>query len=81
MMAAGAMGAGVKLLEADMTKDAVKKKLGVTVNGMVEGDVHDIGKSLVSTMLQSAGFEVHDLGRDVPLQDFIGKVKETGAAW
>jgi dimethylamine corrinoid protein len=79
MMAAGAMEAGVSLLEADMPKDAAKKKLGVIVNGTVEGDVHDIGKSIVSTMLQSAGFEVHDLGRDVPLQDFIDKIKETDA--
>ncbi|WP_319506204.1 dimethylamine corrinoid protein MtbC [uncultured Methanolobus sp.] len=79
MMAAGAMEAGVKLLEADLPKDAVSKKLGVIVNGTVEGDVHDIGKSIVSTMLQSAGFEVHDIGRDVPLQDFIDKIKETNA--
>lgn len=79
MMAAGAMEAGVALLEADMPKDAVNKKLGVIVNGTVEGDVHDIGKSIVSTMLQSAGFEVHDIGRDVPLQDFIDKAKETNA--
>ena len=79
MMAAGAMEAGVALLEADMPKDAASKKLGVIVNGTVEGDVHDIGKSIVSTMLQSAGFEVHDIGRDVPLQDFIDKIKETDA--
>ncbi|WP_319506190.1 dimethylamine corrinoid protein MtbC [uncultured Methanolobus sp.] len=79
MMAAGAMEAGVSLLEADLPKDAVSKKLGVIVNGTVEGDVHDIGKSIVSTMLQSAGFEVHDIGRDVPLQDFIDKIKETNA--
>lgn len=79
MMAAGAMEAGVQLLEADMPTDAAKKKLGVIVNGTVEGDVHDIGKSIVSTMLQSSGFEVHDIGRDVPLQDFIDKAKETGA--
>jgi dimethylamine corrinoid protein len=79
MMAAGAMEAGVTLLEADLPKDAVSKKLGVIVNGTVEGDVHDIGKSIVSTMLQSAGFEVHDIGRDVPLQDFIDKIKETNA--
>ncbi|WP_406655943.1 dimethylamine corrinoid protein MtbC [Methanolobus sp. ZRKC2] len=79
MMAAGAMEAGVALLEADMPKDAASKKLGVIVNGTVEGDVHDIGKSIVSTMLQSAGFEVHDIGRDVPLQVFIDKIKETDA--
>jgi len=79
MMAAGAMEAGVALLEADMPADAASKKLGVIVNGTVEGDVHDIGKSIVSTMLQSAGFEVHDIGRDVPLQNFIDKIKETDA--
>ena len=43
--------------------------------GTVEGDVHDIGKSICSTMLQCAGFEVHDLGRDVPLKNFIEEVK------
>jgi dimethylamine corrinoid protein len=79
MMAAGAMQAGVDILEADMPKGAASKKLGVIVNGTVEGDVHDIGKSIVSTMLQSSGFEVHDLGRDVPLQNFIDKIKETDA--
>jgi len=79
MMAAGAMEAGVALLEKDMPKDAASKKLGIIVNGTVEGDVHDIGKSIVSTMLQSSGFEVHDIGRDVPLQDFIDKAKETSA--
>lgn len=79
MMAAGAMQEGVDILEADMPKDAASKKLAVIVNGTVEGDVHDIGKSIVSTMLQSSGFEVHDIGRDVPLQNFIDKVKETNA--
>lgn len=79
MLAAGAMESGVSILEADMPKEAASKKLGVIVNGTVEGDVHDIGKSIVSTMLQSAGFEVHDIGRDVPLQDFIDKIKETNA--
>lgn len=79
MMAAGAMQEGVDILEADMPKDKASKKLAVIVNGTVEGDVHDIGKSIVSTMLQSSGFEVHDIGRDVPLQNFIDKIKETNA--
>ena len=48
---------------------------GTVVMGTVEGDVHDIGKSICSTMLQCAGFEVHDLGRDVPLKNFIDEVK------
>ncbi len=79
MMAADAMTAGVSLLEADMPAGDRGKKLGVIVNGTVEGDVHDIGKSIVSTMLQSAGFEVHDIGRDVPIRNFVEKAKETGA--
>lgn len=79
MMAADAMTAGVGLLEADMPAGDRGKKLGVIVNGTVEGDVHDIGKSIVSTMLQSAGFEVHDIGRDVPIRNFVEKAKETGA--
>ena len=45
------------------------------VMGTVEGDVHDIGKSICSTMLQCAGFEVHDLGRDVPTPEFIKEVE------
>ena len=48
---------------------------GVAVMGTVEGDVHDIGKSICSTMLQCAGFEVRDLGRDVPLKDFVSECK------
>ena len=79
MMAADAMTAGVKLLEADMPAGTGTKKLGVIVNGTVEGDVHDIGKSIVSTMLQSAGFEVYDIGRDVPIKNFIDKAKEVNA--
>ena len=79
MLAANAMQGGVALLEADIPKETKSKKLGVIVNGTVEGDVHDIGKSIVSTMLQASGFEVHDIGRDVPLQNFIDKIKETNA--
>jgi len=79
MMTADAMTAGVSLLEADMPAGDKGKKLGVIVNGTVEGDVHDIGKSIVSTMLQSAGFEVHDIGRDAPIRNFVEKAKETGA--
>ena len=47
--------------------------------GVVEGDTHDIGKNLVKIMMESAGFEVHDLGRDVPLQKFIDVAEEIGA--
>ena len=61
---------GPKLAAAGGNND----KLGVAVMGTVEGDVHDIGKSICSTMLQCAGFEVHDLGRDVPKQKFVDEI-------
>jgi dimethylamine corrinoid protein len=79
MMAADAMTAGVAALKDLMPEGSASSKMGVIVNGTVEGDVHDIGKSIVSTMLQSAGFEVHDIGRDVPIKDFVKKAKEVNA--
>ncbi|TAH75093.1 MAG: dimethylamine corrinoid protein 3 [Methanosarcina mazei] len=79
MMAADAMTAGVNALKDLMPEGSASSKMGVIVNGTVEGDVHDIGKSIVSTMLQSAGFEVHDIGRDVPIRNFIEKAKEVNA--
>jgi dimethylamine corrinoid protein len=79
MVAADAMTAGVKVLEKDMPKGKDAKKAAVIVTGTVEGDVHDIGKSIVSTMLQCAGYEVHDLGRDVPTANFIDTIKSKNA--
>lgn len=58
--------------------DSVAKK-GVVVFGTVEGDVHDIGKGICVSMLKASGFEVHDLGREVPADTFIEKAEEVGA--
>lgn len=58
--------------------DSVAKK-GVIVFGTVEGDVHDIGKGICVSMLKATGFEVHDLGREVPADKFIEKAEEVGA--
>lgn len=58
------------------TDDKVKLK---AVVGVVEGDTHDIGKNLFKIMLETQGFEVYDLGRDVPPDQFIDKAKEVGA--
>lgn len=55
------------------------KKLGKIVFGTVAGDIHDIGKNIVVFMLEVNGFEVYDLGVDVPPEKFVEKVKETGA--
>ena len=52
---------------------------GTVVIGTVRGDIHEIGKSLVATMLAANGFEVHDLGVDVPTDAFVARVKEAGA--
>ncbi len=77
MMAATAMQNVISELDMNTSGTIDSKK--VIINGTVEGDVHDIGKSIVSTMLQSSGFIVHDLGRDVPIKKFIDAVKEYNA--
>jgi len=58
---------------------AVKQELGTVVMGTVKGDIHDIGKDIVVTMLRVTGFDVHDLGVDQPPEAFVGKARETGA--
>jgi len=59
--------------------EAETEKLGKVIIGTVAGDIHDIGKNLVTFMLDISGFEVYDLGIDVPIQNFVDKIKETGA--
>lgn len=79
IVASEAMVAGVKILEGALPQDNKSNKLGVVVLGTIEGDVHDIGKGIVATMLRVYGFEVHDLGRDVPISKFVEKAKEVQA--
>lgn len=52
---------------------------GRVVIGTVQGDLHDIGKNIVIALMRAAGFEVYDLGVDVPAEKFVEKVRETGA--
>jgi len=52
---------------------------GTVVLGTVQGDIHDIGKNIVASILRCEGFEVHDLGVDVPPEKFVAKLEETGA--
>ena len=59
--------------------DAEIKRLGKVIIGTVAGDIHDIGKDIVAFMLDVNGFEVYDLGVDVPIEKFVEKIKETGA--
>ena len=80
MMAAAAMKAAMGILEPElMSRQERREVLGTVVIGTVEGDIHEIGKSLVATMLAAAGFEVHDLGVDVPAGRFVEQVQATGA--
>ncbi len=57
----------------------VRSSPGTVVIGTVQGDIHEIGKSLVATMLEAAGFQVHDLGVDVPVETFVAKAQEVDA--
>lgn len=59
--------------------NAAEAGRGPVVIGTVRGDLHDIGKSLVATLLTAHGFVVHDLGSDVPVEAFVEKSRETGA--
>jgi methanogenic corrinoid protein MtbC1 len=68
-----------EVVKPKLTKAAGTKKLGKIVFGTVAGDIHDIGKDIVVFMLDVNGFEVYDLGVDVPVQKFVDKIKETGA--
>jgi trimethylamine corrinoid protein len=70
------MKAAMDILQPEMAKANIKSRsLGKIVIGTVEGDIHDIGKNLVASMLQANGFEVFDLGADVKLERFIEKAE------
>lgn len=79
LICSDAMYAGIDILKSNIKGDSRKEKYKAVV-GVVEGDTHDIGKNLFKIMLETAGFEVYDLGRDVPSIDFINKAKEVGAS-
>lgn len=68
-----------EIVKPKLTKEVEVKRLGKFVLGTVAGDIHDIGKDIVAFMLDVNGFEVHDLGIDVPVQKFVEKIKETNA--
>lgn len=77
---AEAMKAAMAILEPELKKRNAGSRLGGrVVIGTVQGDIHDIGKNLVASMLQAGGFEVHDLGADVKLERYIDAAEEVGA--
>ncbi len=79
LIASEAVKKAVAILKPSIENAKKKEKIGTVVIGTVEGDVHEIGKGIVSLMLQVSNFEVHDLGRDVPLEKFVEKAKEVKA--
>ena len=79
LIASETMMAAVEILEAALPEDKQQEKLGVIVIGTVEGDIHDIGKGIIVTMLRVHGYEVHDLGRDIPIAEFVTKARELKA--
>jgi corrinoid protein of di/trimethylamine methyltransferase len=80
MMAAEAMKQALAVLEPEMQRrGSVRQSLGRVVIGTIQGDIHEIGKNLVGTMLSANGFEVFDLGVDVAPQRFAEKAAEVGA--
>jgi len=80
IIAADGMKKAMTVLEPELAarKESVETP-GVVVIATVKGDIHEIGKSLVATMLAANGFQVHDLGVDVPITTIIEKVRETNA--
>jgi 5-methyltetrahydrofolate--homocysteine methyltransferase len=78
LMAARAMKAGIEVIRPLFNKAGVET-LGKVVIGTVKGDLHDIGKNLVAMMVEGSGFEIVDLGVDVPPEKFVDAVKKNGA--
>jgi corrinoid protein of di/trimethylamine methyltransferase len=80
VMAGEAMKAAVATLEPEMQRRGTARQVfGKVVLATVEGDIHEIGKTLVGTMLSASGFQVYDLGVDVPSARIIEKIKEVDA--
>lgn len=80
IISASGMQNAMEILEPELKARSQEIKVaGKVVIGTVQGDIHEIGKSLVGTMLAANGFQVYDLGVDVPVEKFVEKAKETGA--
>lgn len=78
LLCSDAMYAGLEILKGHIKAAEEGEKRKVVI-GVVEGDTHDIGKNLVKIMLETSGFEVFDLGRDIPPAAFVEKAKEVNA--
>jgi corrinoid protein of di/trimethylamine methyltransferase len=79
LLAADAMYQALDVLLPHIPKEDAAKRVNMII-GVVEGDVHDIGKNIVKTMFTAAGFDVHDIGKDQPADAFVEAVKKNHAA-
>jgi len=71
LLCSDALYAGLDILKPHVKIDLDRKRPGKIIIGVVEGDIHDIGKNLLKTMFEAAGWEIHDLGKDVKLGRFV----------
>jgi len=78
LIASDALYTGLEVLTPHLKRNQEEKKIKLVL-GVVEGDTHDIGKNLVKILLEVGNFEVFDLGRDIPAEDFVAKAKEVDA--
>jgi len=80
VIASNAMQEAMRLLEPELlARQQAVETLGTLVIGTVKGDIHEIGKSLVATMMSANGFRVYDVGVDVAAETFVDKIREVGA--
>ncbi|MDZ7290040.1 MAG: corrinoid protein [candidate division KSB1 bacterium] len=80
VLAGEAMKAALAILEPELSKRGTARQiLGKVVIGTVKGDIHDIGKTIVATMLSASGFQVYDLGHDVAVEKFVDTAREVDA--
>lgn len=79
LLCSDAMYAGLEILRPHLPVDENSGEKPKAVIGVVEGDTHDIGKNLVKILMDTAGFEMYDLGRDVPAETFVDKAVEVDA--
>jgi corrinoid protein of di/trimethylamine methyltransferase len=77
LLCADAMYAAISVLRPHLKVEGMRGRTPVVI-GVIEGDVHDIGKNIVKLMLESAGFPVHDLGNDVAVTRFVAKARDLG---
>jgi corrinoid protein of di/trimethylamine methyltransferase len=80
VLAAGVVDAAVRVLEPEIARRGETRQVrGRVVIGTVQGDIHDIGKNIVAMMLRASGFEVYDLGSDVPAHKFASEARRLNA--